>query len=309
VEARAFCPGHVTCFFSVHTDDKLPPLKQGSRGAGFSIESGVEATLTTAGPKRGAGRTKKLPFALQVVDNGADVANPGTTKAALAELIAMAGPNAKVPSRLSIQNKYSLPAGAGFGVSGACALSATLAANEAIGLGLDWGDCVRAAHSGEVRALTGLGDVVGQASGGLEARVREGAPPHGEIHTFDAPWSDILLYSFGARPTRAFLSKKAGRDRLNKTGVSCLKRFMDAPSLETMLRLGRGFTETLGLASPAAARLMKELDPAGSATVAMLGDSVVFVPGPGGAGGASHPRLSSPFHEKTRVSAQGARLL
>ena len=35
-----FCPGHVTGFFSIHDGDKNP-LKNGSRGAGVALNSGV----------------------------------------------------------------------------------------------------------------------------------------------------------------------------------------------------------------------------------------------------------------------------
>ena len=42
-EAVAFVPGHVTGFFSAHTDDD--PTKAGSRGAGVALADGVTVRL------------------------------------------------------------------------------------------------------------------------------------------------------------------------------------------------------------------------------------------------------------------------
>lgn len=309
MEAQAFAPGHITSFFVPHADPSRPPVRRGSRGSGFCIASGVTATGRAEGRRRPAPTgSARLPFELIVKDNGTRVKRPEATTAALRELVRRASRGALVPPKLTLENRYSLPPGAGFGVSGACALTAALVANEAMRLGLDRSDCVAAAHVGEVEALSGLGDVGPQAQGGFEIRTREGPPPYGEVLSFEFAPAEVLLVSFGPRHTRAFLSDPAGKDRLEATGTNCLERLLEAPTLERCVRLGRNFAETLGLVSPSAGRLMQRIDPTGLASVAMLGDSV-FALGPAALEPLARRYAPGAFVELTSVSAEGARLL
>lgn len=48
MEARAFCPAHITGFFKAHLEDKHHALENlGSMGAGFSIKEGVTTRVKT----------------------------------------------------------------------------------------------------------------------------------------------------------------------------------------------------------------------------------------------------------------------
>jgi pantoate kinase len=308
MDGRAFCPGHITVFFVPRGGPRDPPEQRGSLGAGFCIESGVAARATTTGAARQAPRSRsKLPFALAVVDNGRRVARPVTTRLALADLVRRAGPSTTFPARLNLRNEYTLPLGAGFGVSGACALTATLLANELMDLGLARRECVAAAHCGEVEALSGLGDVGPQSLGGFEVRTREGPPPLGRILRPGAPSLEVLLVSFGPRPTRAFLRDATGKRRLARTGRSCLRRLRADPSVVRAAVLGREFAETLGLVSPRARRLLSALGEGAPASVAMLGDSV-FAVGPGYIDLVPRGVLAGGFVEVSRLAKKGARL-
>lgn len=311
MDAEAFCPGHITSFFAIFADPKIPPERRGSRGSGFCIESGVMAAVRTKGPRApaSAGGRQGLPFRLEVVDNGTAIARPETTAAALQDLVRRAGRRATFPAAVRIENTYSLPIGAGFGVSGACALSAALAVNEAAGLGVDRNGCVAAAHCGEVVALSGLGDVGAQSLGGFEIRTREGPPPIGQILTPPSPAPDVVLVSYGPRRTREFLSGGVDRAKLTAAGLHCLAQLQEAPTLNHCVRLGRSFAQTLGLVSPSASALLQRVDPIGPASVAMLGDSVFAFGDTKELTPIARGAAPAAFFEATGVARQGARLL
>jgi pantoate kinase len=226
----------------------------------------------------------------------------------LEDLVRRAGRHGTFRESLRIENQYSLPLGAGFGVSGACALSATLTANEALELGLDRSECVAAAHFGEVDALSGLGDVGPQSLGGFEIRTREGPPPLGEIQIFESPPREVVLTSFGPVETRAFLADPSGKARMNAAGQRCLEELIESPTLEHCVRLGRAFAETTGFISARASALLRTLDAAGVASVAMLGDSVYAI-GKKQLGEVARGASRGAFFEFTRVARDGARLL
>lgn len=249
-----------------------------------------------------------LPFELRVTDNGTPVEDPVTTRLTLEALLDLAGGPAPGPDRLTISNAYTLPIGAGFGVSGACALASALAANEALGLGLARQACVTAAHVGEVRARSGLGDVVAQAAGGFEIRVREGAPPHGEVLRIQAPPRPVLLVSFGPIRTGAFLTDPARVAPVNAAGRRCLEQLIASPSLPDAFRLGREFASALGLVSARAQSLLDAAGPGTWGTVAMLGDSLAFLDPPSTLAGAARASGAA-FVEWTRVAPAGARIM
>ncbi len=308
MDARAFCPGHITAFFVPRGGLQDPPERRGSLGAGFCIESGVDAGGQTAGSRSQAHPSpSRLPFELVVVDNGRRLGGPHTTRLALADLVRRAGPRADFPARFTLRNEYTLPLGAGFGVSGACALTASLLANELMDLGLARSDCVAAAHCGEVQALSGLGDVGPQSLGGFEVRTREGPPPLGRILRPATPSLEVLLVSFGPRSTQAFLTDSSGKRRLARTGRSCLKRLRAAPSVFRAAALGREFAETLGLVSPRAGRLLSILGQNAPASVAMLGDSV-FAVGEGYLDLVPSGAVARGFVEVSRIAKEGARM-
>jgi len=118
--ARAFVPGHVTAFFSVHR--RPDPLASGSRGAGLALSDGVEVAVTPAEET-------------SVVVDGTPVA-PEPVDGVLEALGVTASVRAETP----------LPAGAGFGVSGGLALGTALAANAMADLGRSENDLVGVAH-------------------------------------------------------------------------------------------------------------------------------------------------------------------
>jgi pantoate kinase len=306
MEARAFCPGHISTFFVPRGGAETPAVRRGSLGSGFCIEEGVTARVSARTAGR-ASASSALHLDLKVIDNGKAVKRPALTSYMLSHLLFLAKERGPQEGSIMIRNTYRLPIGAGFGVSGGLALAGALAANKAMGMGLSRAQCVEAAHVGEVAALTGLGDVAAQSVGGFELRLREGPPPRGRIMRPRSGAPPVVIASFGARPTRAFLSDPAGKKALAAAGMRCLEALRRAPTLHESTRLGRRFAKELGLASRDAERLMDALGPRVPASVAMLGDSVFAL---GGAAVLAKVRENArgAFALSTRVEPRGAHL-
>jgi pantoate kinase len=260
-QAEAFCPGHVTAFFEVcpHED----PLRMGSRGAGLCLALGVRTKVRG----REAHRRK-----VRVFLNGEE-AEAEVTRRALAKLLGAAAYEVHVESRVD------LPVSQGFGMSGAGALSAVLAANEAFDLGRTREECVALAHAAEVECGTGLGDVYPASLGGMDLRVQPGGPPHGEVRRHEATGDVLLCIAGPPRKTRTVLDDPTRVARINDVGRRCVEAFALDPSLDNLFRLGRAFAEETGLASPRLREAMGAVQAYGMAAMSMLGNSL-FAMGP-----------------------------
>jgi len=143
----AFVPGHVTAFFSAHPAER--PAAAGSRGAGLTLTDGVTVSVS-AGDEVGSSDTGS-----RTIDG--EQGTVGAVEDVLADLNG---------SDVDVAVETDIPIGAGFGVSGAAALGAALAANDALDRGRSENELIRIAHEAEVSRGTGLGDVVAQARGG-----------------------------------------------------------------------------------------------------------------------------------------------
>jgi len=214
---------------------------------------------------------------------------------------------ARTPVGLHLDLELDLPVSQGFGMSGAMALAAVLAADGE--LGLLRGDAARAAalaHAAEVEFRTGLGDVVAQMRGGLEIRRRPGLPPHGEVVT--APHKGDLLIAWTEEPlhTSSVLGDPGARARLERAALPRLDAAPDAPTLEWLLEEGWAFAQEAGLASPAVREMVEACLPHGRASQVMLGNSI-FAAGDLAAMGREMDRLGRP-HRVVRVDGGGARV-
>ncbi len=148
---KGFAPAHITGFFYIHDD--ADPLRMGSCGCGFTLESGV---CTTAWP---ADRT--------VVYLDGKPSEAPTTRTVI-ELLA--------DRPVHVESELDIPVGGGFGASGAGAFSTALALNSALGLGKTYNELSYVAHAAEVKNRTGLGDVAGMTLGGTVIRLGPGTP-------------------------------------------------------------------------------------------------------------------------------------
>ncbi|WP_079890802.1 pantoate kinase [Halococcus agarilyticus] len=248
---RAFVPGHVTGFFSVHPHEDS--RRSGSRGAGIALADGVTVTVAPS---------------------------PGTSETAITldgepvEMDAVTRTLDTLGVRAHVAVETALPVSAGFGVSGGAALGAALAANARFDLERTENELVGAAHAAEVDAGTGLGDVVAQARGGVPLRVEPGAPPHGDLDGIPVRANRRIEYvSFDGRSTEAVLG--GDTDGLSTAGERALAALREAPTLERVMKVSATFAREAGLLTERVDDAIEAVEAAGGvASMAMLGETV-----------------------------------
>ncbi|WP_280586221.1 pantoate kinase [Halorubrum sp. Boch-26] len=307
--ATAFVPGHVTAFFSAHPADR--PAAAGSRGAGLTLTDGVTVHVSTADRLGSDDSATNAPATDGSAGSRAVDGEPGTIGAVedvLAELGASGGTRDVDECSVDVAIETDLPIGAGFGVSGAAALGAALAANAALDRGRSENELVRIAHEAEVSRGTGLGDVVAQARGGVPIRLEPGAPGIGELDGVPAA-ARVEYVTFGELSTEAVLG--GDTSALSAAGEDALARLRADPRLPTLMDAARGFAREADLLVPEVAEAIAAVGDAGDASdarsddcgaaMAMLGRTV-FALGTGLSDAGYDP-------ESCRIDAAGARLV
>ncbi|RLF14529.1 MAG: hypothetical protein DRJ97_06060 [Thermoprotei archaeon] len=247
--AVAFAPAHITGFFEIY-DSSQNPLLVGSRGAGVSLNLGVY-TLVEAEPSR---RVK-----VEVRLEGRPV-DYEVTKRAVEELLKLANR----PYRVTVTHRFQVPVGSGFGASGAGALSAALALNEALSLGLTKVEAAKAAHVAEVTYRTGLGDVPAQLVGGLEVRRTPGAPGLGLVEKVPVNDLAVVCAGLGVAETRVMITEPSMKERINRAGRRAMDAFLRGPNPSRFIELSASFAEEVGFMDSWAKRLAKEAVEAGA---------------------------------------------
>ncbi|WP_330630410.1 pantoate kinase [Halocatena halophila] len=243
---EAFVPGHVTGFFSTHPANDA--VRAGSRGAGVALSDGVTVSASD-------GEQRSLTL------NGETV-----SMAAVDGVLDRLGVDAR------IEAETSLPISAGFGVSGACALGTALTASAFTGTNRTERELVAIAHAAEVDAGTGLGDVVGQAYGGVPIRLEPGGPPHGTVDGL-IERRRIEYVSFGELDTAEIIT--GDTDVLSRAGEQALERLRENPTIERFMDQSRQFAREAELLTAQIDSVIERVEDAGgTATMAMLGESV-----------------------------------
>src|SRR5207249_12302852 len=119
----------------------------------------------------------------------------------------------------------TLPVSPGVGVSAAAALSTALALDDALGMKTPRDELVAIAHETEVECGTGLGDVVPASMGGMDVRLKPGAPGHAEVRRFPVE-ADLLLAVIGPElPTKAVLHDPKKVAAINRVGGALVDEF------------------------------------------------------------------------------------
>ena len=164
---KSFCPGGVTSFFEPYKlrlpENLTKDLNIVARGGGFTLRKGTSTWV-----KASRSRTNKINIFIRK----RPTENFQTTKTVTELLLKKTDRK----YRIKINHNIDLPIGAGYGTSAAGALSAALALNEALGLGMTFDELGFYAHVAEIRCRTGLGTVGPQMVGGCIIQ-REGGPP------------------------------------------------------------------------------------------------------------------------------------
>lgn len=250
LSATAFVPGHITGFFSAHK--AATPAVAGSRGAGITLTDGVHVTVS-----RGSGQQL----------NGEEI-----------QIAAVETVCDRLDVEAAVAAETPLPLGAGFGVSGAVALGTALAANAVFERGKTANELIALAHCAEVRAETGLGDVVAQARGGMPIRIDPGAPSHNRLDGLSAR-PRIEYLSFGELSTERVLG--ADTDQLSVAGETALSQLLAKPMVATFMAAAREFAEGADLLTPSVSEAIEAVgESGGEAAMAMLGETV-FATGSG----------------------------
>ena len=257
VSARAFSPGHVTGFFSIHPHED--PLRHGSTGAGFSLTKG---TVTTLRPS-----SRDI-----VLMNGVPLEGAPVSRALLRLFRETTGRS----EAWTVEHETSLPLGCGFGTSGAGALSLALALNQQAGSPLGRLEAASLAHRAELEVGTGLGTVLGETFGGFEVRTEAGAPGTGAVVNLPFPEgfkAAFLVYGPLATPT--ILADQSVSRAISREGESLRQRLLDDPGIPQFLALSRAFGRQAGLVNPRLLALQDALAAQGTvAPMLMFGDGL-----------------------------------
>ncbi|MFH0816631.1 MAG: hypothetical protein V1934_07440 [Methanobacteriota archaeon] len=258
---KAFCPGHVTGFFEI-CDSDSDPSRRGSRGAGFSAELGAVSHAMVEPRDH-----RKITVVVHGLDDyvGGDV-----SIRAIKHLIG------ERKLKVEVETDLQLPLSQGFGMSGAGALSATLAVVAAVGdeYGLTREDAIKAAHLAEVESNTGLGDVAGQSVGGFERRLEPGLPPDGKIASAKMDTEVVLCVLGGALETKSVLGDAEQRQRIIEAGRKAMGDFGQSENLKRFCEVSWSFARDARLATREIERAVADASPHGCASMSMLGRSV-----------------------------------
>ena len=121
-----FCPGRITGFFSIH-DQGREILARGSRGAGVNLSLGAISAVTMKTPDQTG---SEGPMVLKLAVKGVNdfETDPRIYGSVVESLLPERGAGWEANVRVNLQ----LPVGQGFGMSGAGALSTSIAVWEAI---------------------------------------------------------------------------------------------------------------------------------------------------------------------------------
>jgi pantoate kinase len=263
MQAFAFCPAHVTGIVQF-CDEHSEILKMGSKGAGISITRGIST---------------KVREETSYVDHSTIQINGKATNYAPVSEYVLRKYQSMVSRKytFAIEHYARIPIGAGFGASGAGALSLSLALNDLLDMGLSRIEAAQIAHEAEVKCKTGLGTVVAETSGGLEVRTKEGGPGVCEIkHIEPDGHRTFVSLCFGPMSTVIALSNPQLRRQINNVGPLMVDKLIHNSTVENFLRYSRIFTEEVGLMTNKVARIIQGLHNSGyDCGMAMFGE-VVF---------------------------------
>jgi pantoate kinase len=248
--AGSTVPSHITGFFAAKR--RNDPALSGSIGCGLTL--GLDAATTVEA-------AEETEILLNGQPSGAPVSRYVVERLA------------RSPVRVCTQ--LGMPLGSGFGASGAGALGCAYALNALFDLGLTANGAAAIAHAADVVNRTGLGDVIGQNTGGVVMRLEPGAPGIGRVDRIPVPALKVDYVVRGPISTREVLSDEAALKDINRAGEAALKDLLKRPTLREFMHLSRRFTLDAGLASEWARDAIEAVEAAGGqASMIMLGDAV-----------------------------------
>ena len=245
--AKAYSPGHITGFFQI-CDSPKSPLFKGSKGAGVSLNRGVLTEIYIKEQEK---------MTIQISINGTCSDSAIVSEHVIYLFFKKTAIDRKY--LLKINHIIDIPIGSGFGSSGAGALSLVIALNSIFNTGLTKIEVAQIAHQAEVEKKTGLGTVIGELFGGIEVRIKSGAPGIGKIMQIPClkPYKVISLI-FGPLSTKSFLENEKTRKKVNHFGRILIEKIIKAPTIENFMKYSNQFALETGLVNNTIKSILSE---------------------------------------------------
>lgn len=252
---RAFCPGHITCFFSPAGDVCGDLLARGSVGAGIRTSLGAFVEVTERSDER-----------VCIVIDGSSSDAP-VTRHVLSDM---------APDRgFDVIVEGQLPSGEGFGMSASGAIAVALCLSDI--LGLSKSKAYEAAHRADILGGGGLGDVVALTCHAHQpVRVKEGFPPLGHVVGTDVRFDRLTLAVLGPKMnTGHILGDPLVCETIRLAGSTAVNEYLRNPSVDRLFEISNRFSAETGLESREVFETIAHLREEGyNAGMCMLGNSI-----------------------------------
>jgi len=247
---KAFCPGHISCFFvPVMTDDVLTT---GSLGAGIRLDKGVIVTVE-----------ERNDTNVRIIMDGAE------RKAKVSgHVIRTMAPGEGFD--VTVENELPVSQGMGMSAAGAIAAGLCVASLK----GIDESEAYKAAHIAEVMNGGGLGDVAGILGGKQPVRTKAGIPPFGNVIDTGIDMNVSIVILGPKMSTGNVLSDKEAMKRISAAGMRCVDAYAEHPSESLLYELSSNFSGLAGLETKEIGRSLKLLRKGHMASMCMLGNSI-----------------------------------
>jgi pantoate kinase len=246
--STAYAPAHITGFFKIYPD--------GSTGAGVNPKKGAVTKVELENGTPG----------LEIIINK-NLTEGQVSKNVVDEFIEI---NHSLSEKfIRIKHELTYPVGYGMGMSGAGAFSLALALNQVSNSKLSYDDCMFVAMRSEIKAGTGLGDVIAQKYHGLMI----GLPPFPSrnVEVINSSKKYVACGFFAPISTGKIIRDSSWKEKINSVGSECMAELEKDKSYKKFIELCRYFSLETGLASPEVRKVMGKLP---ESSMAMLGQSV-----------------------------------
>ena len=248
MEATAFCPAHVTGFFTAHLDNSQNNLENlGSMGAGFSIKQGVTTKVKIE-------TRKDQESNFEITSHGYQSDKTDVSEYVLNEFLKLGEFSTKF---FKIEHDVSIPVGYGLGSSSAVALSLSFALDQALKTKLDRTKIGQIAHNAEVKCKTGLGDVLASYHGGFEIRVKAGAPGIGLVEKIATEKISVIMICFSPISTNKFIKERLSQ--INGLGGKMVNRLLESKNYEHFQDMSLEFAKYVDVMTPRMQKIIDEL--------------------------------------------------
>ncbi len=264
MEAKAFCPAHITGFFKAHLEDPQNDLENlGSMGAGFSIKQGVTTRV-----KINTKNDQQSNFC--ITTKGYQSEKMDVSEYVLNEFLKIDNFSDKF---FDIEHEILIPVGYGLGSSGAVALSLSYALDQALNTKLDKTRIGQIAHNAEVNCKTGLGDVLASYHGGFEIRIKPGAPGIGSVEKIITDKIVIMMICFSPISTNKFIKERLSQ--INGLGGKMVNKLLESKNYEHFQDMSLKFAKYVEVMTPRMQKLVDELSQKNiKCGIALFGETV-----------------------------------